>query len=180
MSPKTKNTINYQNNQFEILRIEDSSDDELELSFKSIERDEIIDNNDSNFRMAELIQEDTLNQTENNSDIENLDQAINANFIKNPTCEDEPELINDSNIGSNCFTVNKEGTPKQNFENVVIVDNTVEREKNLECITTSKNCSVKTGSHCSVIHISTILTCLSPRNDDFSQESENLLKVFKS
>ena len=48
--------------------------------------------------MAELIQEDTLNQTENNSDIENLDQAINANFIKNPTCEDEPELIiNDSN-----------------------------------------------------------------------------------
>ena len=78
MSPKTKNTINYQNNQFEILRIEDSSDDELELSFKSIERDDITDNNDSNFRMAELIQEDTLNQTENNSDIEYLDSAINA------------------------------------------------------------------------------------------------------
>merc|ERR1711989_240566 len=115
LSPKIKNTINYQTNQFEILRIEDSSDDELELSFKSIERDDIIDNNDSNFR-------------------------------KNHICENEPELlINDSNTGSNCFTVNKEGTPKQNFENVVIVDNTVEVEKNLECTTTSKDCSEKTN-----------------------------------
>ena len=146
LSPKLKNNTKHLTNQFEILRIEDSSDDELELSFKSIERDDIIDNNDSNFRMAELIQEDTLNQTENNSDIENLDPAINANFIKNPTCEDEPELIiNDSNTGSNCFTVNKEGTPKQNFENVVIVDNTVEREKNLECTTKSKDCNEKTN-----------------------------------
>merc|ERR1711989_98715 len=110
----------------------------------SIERDDIIDNNDSNFRMAELIQEDTPNQTENNSDIEYLDSATNANFIKNPICENEPELlINDSNTGSNCFTVNKEGTQKQNFESVVIVDNTVEGD--LECNTKSKECNEKTN-----------------------------------
>ena len=144
IAAKIKNTINYQNNQFEILRIEDSSDDELELSFKSIERDDIIDNNDSNFRMAELIQEDIQNQTENNSDIDYLDSATNANFIKNHNCENEPELlINDSNNSSNCFTVNEEGTQKQNFESVVIVDNIVEGD--LECKTKSKECNEKTN-----------------------------------